>query len=148
MKRNSFLIILLCLVLLNSCSQHETYDPVTAHISFVNYTDTDFDSLQLEYRGFPISAGYKIQKVYNLNVWDTTEYITCDSIDEGFELMLYSDTLAFFDRWDYPKKMNDPSNPQVNHFIFGYYHFGIFPADSLNSDIHIGLEFHTFDTVY
>jgi len=106
----------------------------------------DFDSLRLEYRGFPL--GYVSHNFSYLNAWDTTQYITCDSIDEGFELMLYSDSLAFYTRWDYPKKMNDPTNPQDNHFIFGYYHYGIFPADSLNSDIHIGLESHTFDAIY
>jgi hypothetical protein len=108
----------------------------------------DFDSLELEYRGFPMSAGYKIQKVNYLNAWDTTEYITCDSIDEGFELMLYSDSLTYYTRWDYIREFMDPVNPQINHFRFGYYHYGIFPADSLNSEIHIGLEFHAFDAVY
>ncbi|MDA3910049.1 MAG: hypothetical protein PF448_01665 [Bacteroidales bacterium] len=148
MKNISLFIVLLCLVFFTSCNRHEAYDPVTAHISFVNHTDMDFDSLQLEYLGFPLATGYIVHKLSHLNAWDTTQYITCDSIDEGFGLMLYSDSLEFYTRWDYPKIIGDPVNPQVNHIVPGYYHFGIFPGDSLNSDMHIGLEYFDFSAIY
>ncbi|MEA1873836.1 MAG: hypothetical protein U9N51_05335 [Bacteroidota bacterium] len=148
MKRNICVIFVLCLVIFTSCNRHETYDPVTVYISFVNYTDMDFDSLQIEYHGFPYFGSYKIYKTNYLSGWDTTRYVTCDSIDEGFELMLHSDSLAFYTRWDYPSEFIDPVNPQLKHFSYGYYHYGIFPADSLNSDMHIGLESHTTNAIY